>query len=234
MKRGLSQEGLKLIACITMLLDHVGAVFVPGYTLRIIGRLAFPIFCFLLAEGAHYTRNPKKYALRLTIGALLSEFPFDILFYGKFTWQHQSVMVTLLLGYLAIVLMEKCPNVFVKFAVSFPFFLAAQWLQSDYGSYGVGMIVLFSITRELLGKEWIQTLGLAVICAMMPSVSLSVFGFSVSIQLFAVAAMIPISLYSGRKATQSKAVQWGFYLFYPVHLAVLYLILLAAVLMLTR
>ena len=54
-KRGLSQEALKAIACVTMLLDHIGSIFVSGYTLRIIGRIAFPIFCFLMAEGAYYT-----------------------------------------------------------------------------------------------------------------------------------------------------------------------------------
>lgn len=62
MRRSLSQESLKLIACVTMLLDHIGAVFLPGYytyyALRILGRLSFPIYCFLLVEGAHHTRNP--------------------------------------------------------------------------------------------------------------------------------------------------------------------------------
>ena len=98
-KCGLSQESLKLIACITMLLDHIGATLVlrmvqgmpmPNdqyrqlvgiyYAFRIIGRIAFPIFCFLLVEGAYRTRNPKKYGLRLFIGMLLSEIPFDLAF----------------------------------------------------------------------------------------------------------------------------------------------------------
>ena len=85
-KSGLSQETLKIIACVTMLIDHVGATVVESqffvtpfdgiyylyFAMRIIGRVAFPIYCFLLAEGAHYTHNPRKYALRLFIGALLS------------------------------------------------------------------------------------------------------------------------------------------------------------------
>ena len=84
MKRyGLSQEGLKLVACVTMLMDHIGAVLLPQYLfLRYIGRIAFPIYCFLLAEGVHYTNNPKKYCLRLGVGTMLSEIPFDLaLFY---------------------------------------------------------------------------------------------------------------------------------------------------------
>ena len=81
-KKGLSQEALKSIACITMLLDHIGATMVRGYTLRIIGRIAFPIFCFLMAEGAYHTKNPRKYCLRLMIGMLLSELPFDLASYS--------------------------------------------------------------------------------------------------------------------------------------------------------
>ena len=61
MKKKLSQEMLKLIACVTMLLDHIGATILPSTGLRMIGRASFPIFCFLLAEGIAYTRNPKKY-----------------------------------------------------------------------------------------------------------------------------------------------------------------------------
>ena len=61
MRKFLSQEWLKVIACFTMLADHIGAVFFPRlYWLRIVGRLAFPIYCFLLAEGAAHTGNPKN------------------------------------------------------------------------------------------------------------------------------------------------------------------------------
>ena len=100
MHRGrLSQEGLKVIACISMLVDHIGAMLFPELAwLRIIGRLAFPIYCFLLVEGMKYTRNPKNYILRLGIGMLLAELPFDILFEKGFSWASQSVMVTLTLG----------------------------------------------------------------------------------------------------------------------------------------
>ena len=99
--KGISQETLKLIACVTMLIDHIGATlvaptdaiyyaYVELYTamawvnlvMRCIGRIAFPIFCFLLVEGAHHTRNPRKYALRLAIGMVLSEIPFDLAFFS--------------------------------------------------------------------------------------------------------------------------------------------------------
>ncbi len=224
-EKGLSQEALKLLACAAMLLDHIGATMVPGWTLRIIGRIAFPIFCFLLAEGAHYTRDPKKYALRLAIGALLSELPFDLAFYGGWTWSSQSVMLTMLLGFGALELMGACEALPLKLLCVLPFAAAAEWLQTDYGGAGVLMIALFGLTRELPHRLPVQLLGMAVICGLIiPGAQISVLGFRVGIELFALLGLIPIALYSGRKITTGRAVQWAFYLFYPVHLLILYAI----------
>lgn len=214
--RSLSQEGLKTIACVTMLLDHVGAVFFPhDLWLRIIGRLAFPIYCFLLAEGAHYTKNPVKYALRLLIGLVLAEIPFDLALFGQLSFAHQSVMFTLLLSYLMLLCMKKLPP-WGKVLAVIPFALAAEWLHTDYGAMGVMMAAVFALTRELEEKRMLQTVSV---------LALGFLVFTTSfIQPLAVLAMIPISLYSGKKATHSKSLQWIFYLFYPVHLAVLWLI----------
>jgi len=212
----LSQEGLKLIACVTMLIDHVGAVFFPqNLWLRVIGRLAFPIYCFLLAEGARYTKNPAKYALRLFIGLLLSEIPFDLALNGQISWAHQSVMFTLLLAFFMAQTMKKLP-LWGKVLVVIPFYFAAELLHTDYGGLGIVMAAVFIIGRELPEALLFQTCGLL-------AVNLAWFSTSF-IQPFAVAAMIPISLYSGKKATQSKLLQWAFYLFYPAHLLVLWLI----------
>lgn len=224
-KQGISQETLKLIACVTMLIDHIGAIFVPGYALRAIGRLSFPIYCFLLAEGMHYTRDPKRYTLRLAIGALLSELPFDLAFYGGWTWSHQSVMVTLLLGAGALWLLRWQGNGLLKLAGIAVMMVTAKLLHTDYGMNGVLLIVLFGIARELPEKWLLQLLGMFLIFDRMSSVVMFNFaGFRITLQMLGVFAMVPIALYSGRKATNSKALQWAFYLFYPVHLAVLYLI----------
>lgn len=217
-ERGLPQEALKVIACMTMLLDHIGATMVRGYTLRIIGRIAFPIFCFLMAEGAYYTKNPRKYCLRLVIGMLLSELPFDLAFRLKPTWEYQSVMVTLLLGFVAVEVIQNTKYDIVKLLAAGGGFALAEWAKTDYGGFGVLLVVLFSQTR---GKLWLQTVLLAMFAWMMNSIRIPVWGFSVPIEMFAVLAMIPIALYSGKKTTSSKAVQWGFYLFYPVHLTAL-------------
>lgn len=220
-KKGLSQETLKVIACMTMLLDHVGAMFVRGYTLRIIGRIAFPIFCFLMAEGAYYTKNPRKYALRLLIGALLSEIPFDLAFQRGLTWRSQSVMVTLLLGFLVVEAIQNTQNNLLKLLAVSAGFALGQLLQTDYGGYGVLLIVLFSQTRR---KWWLQTVLVAMFAWMMDSVPVQVLGMRIPIEMFALLAMLPIGCYSGRKRSDSKVLQWEFYLFYPVHLTVLVVI----------
>ena len=98
----LHQEFLKIIACVSMVRDHIGAFLVPQIWLRCVGRLAFPIYCFLLVEGFHHTKNPKGYALRLLIGAILSELPYDLLLSGGISFARQSVMITLLLGFLML------------------------------------------------------------------------------------------------------------------------------------
>lgn len=215
-QKPLSQEGLKLIACATMLIDHVGAVFFPqNLWLRVIGRLAFPIYCFLLAEGARYTKNPANYALRLFVGLLLSEIPFDLALYGQISWAHQSVMFTLLLAFLMAQVMKKLP-LWVKALLVIPFAVAAELLHTDYGGLGIVMAAAFLIGRDLPEPLVIQTAGLAI-------ANLAYFTTSF-IQPAAVAAMIPISLYSGKKASRSKLLQWAFYLFYPVHLLVLWIL----------
>ncbi len=231
-KKPLSQEGLKLIACITMLIDHFGHAIVPYlpvpymaelyYTCRIIGRIAFPIYCFLLVEGMYYTHNPQKYILRLAVGILLAELPFDILFEGGVSLEAQSVMVTLTLGAVMLWCIQKIDQKWLKLLIAVPFAVLAELVKSNYGGWGIAMIAVFA----LCDRFSLQCLGMLLVNAMMESAVLPVFGIPVSAQLFAVFAMVPISFYGGEKHTHSKVVQWGFYLFYPVHLLVLWMILL--------
>ena len=230
-KKILSQEGLKLIACITMLIDHFGHAIVPYlpvpymvelyYACRILGRLAFPIYCFLLAEGMHHTRNPKKYILRLGVGILLAELPFDILFEGGFTWAYQSVMVTLTLGAIMLLCMRKTEKKGVKLLLVIPFAVLAELAKCDYGGWGIVMIAVFG----LFDGAGLQTLALLLVNGYMESARVPILGIPVSVQLFAVLAMVPIALYSGRKLSHSKTLQWAFYLFYPVHLLLLWIVL---------
>ena len=100
MKKGLNSFQLKCIAIVTMLIDHIGAIIFPTQMgFRIIGRFSFPIFCFLLVEGFHHTKDVKKYMIRLGIFALISEIPYDLAFRNVFLeFERQNVFFTLLLG----------------------------------------------------------------------------------------------------------------------------------------
>lgn len=227
----LPQEALKLLACITMLIDHFGTAIVPTmnvpymvklyYLCRIIGRIAFPIYCFLLAEGMHHTRNAGKYILRLGIGILLAELPFDFLFEGGVSWEAQSVMVTLTLGAVMLLCMQKTEKQWLKVLMILPFAIVAELLKTDYGAGGIVMIAVFA-----LFDRWIfQTVALFLVnWQLLPSTGVKIFGIVIVIQLLATFAMLPIGLYSGRKLTHSRALQLSFYLFYPVHLLILWLI----------
>ena len=241
-RRGLSQEGLKLIACFTMLIDHIGATFVlkalsqaTGATkvellelynvLRAVGRLSFPIYCFLLVEGTSYTRDSRKYAIRLLVCALLAELPYDLMRYGRITFEHQSVMLTLLLGFMMLTVMKKCPNALLKLLLVLPFAAVAQQLHTEYGWKGIAVIGVFAFSRDFPYKYVWQFFCLW--CIFSPD-HLMMFnwldGFKYKIQELCVFALVPIALYDGHKSTNSRLVQWMFYLFYPVHLMVIHLV----------
>ncbi|WP_461817744.1 TraX family protein, partial [Faecalimonas sp.] len=100
MKLGINSFQLKIIAIIAMIIDHIGLFFFPEHILfRIIGRISFPIFAFLIVEGFYHTRDIWKYMFRLGVFAVLSEIPFDLLTTGKvFDLRHQNVFFTLLIG----------------------------------------------------------------------------------------------------------------------------------------
>lgn len=235
-RKGLTQEGLKLIACVTMLLDHLAVVVVMGpiyrthsgarmeiyELLRLIGRIAFPIYCFLLAEGSVHTQNSLRYGVRLAVAALIAELPYDFALWGGFSWQHQNVMVTLFLGFCALEVMKRCPNLLLKLLAALPFAILAEMAGSDYGADGIMLITLFAITRDVPYREIIQILGMWFIFSPGHAMFLNwIGGLLITTQEWAVLALIPIYCYNGRKRTGSKAVQWAFYLFYPVHLLVL-------------
>lgn len=226
------QEVLKLIACLTMFIDHFGHAIVPGlpvpymvdlyYACRIIGRIAFPIYCFLLCEGMRHTRNPVKYILRLGTGILLAELPFDILFEGGISWGAQSVMVTLTLGAVMLWCMSKTQKKWLKLLLILPFAVVAELVKSDYGGWGIAMIAVFAILENI----HLQFFGVLMVGILMPSGGVPIFGTVLPCEIAAIFAMLPIGYYSGKKLTHSRAVQWAFYLFYPVHLLILWLALM--------
>ncbi len=213
---------LKLIACIAMLIDHVTATFVDStgllWTLgRGIGRLAFPIFCFLIVEGLFHTRDKKKYALRLLIAAAVSEIPYDLMRFGKvWDFDSQNVMWTLLLGFLAIAMIEyvktKYPGDMFKYNTFSCLAIllcgvTALFFTTDYTIFGVTLIVSFYMFR---GRKLANFLMFAVLTWLFYSAS--------TIQFAALLAYPFIMFYNGKKGMDDK---YCLYAFYPVHMSIL-------------
>lgn len=222
---GLSGTALKFVACVTMLLDHIGASCIEarygtaancpaGLTefdlvLRLIGRLAFPIFCFLLVEGFLHTHDVKKYIRRLLLFGVVSETPFDMAFFRTpFHWGHQNVYWTLALGVIAMAAMQhfQDENGDLTWKSGFAAVvcaLAAELAQTDYGAIGVALIVALYLTRNSRTQQSILGAGMMLF------------------ELTAPLAFVLTWFYNGQRGRCPQWAKWAFYLFYPVHLVVL-------------
>lgn len=234
-KLAIKGSTLKWIAIITMLIDHTGATLVQGmvtttsahdfqfwnvlyWSMRAIGRLAFPIFCYLLVEGIRHTSNPTKYALRLLVFAFISDMPFDYAFFGGWVvWDHQNVFFTLFIGLVAVecgrYLEEWCNNPALKYlmiAVStLAFMVGADFLHTDYGSMGVLTIVLMYYFPQILPDK---RKGFGFLFALIPLVLTN------PVEVPALLDALVVRKYDGTRGRQMK---YFFYLFYPVHLLIL-------------
>ena len=225
--RVLSGSALKLIAVVSMLIDHIGACFfsksalrlslLPGVSvslyeaMRTVGRLAFPLYAFLLVEGFVHTRDRKKYALRLLVFALLSELPWNLFHTAVWHYAKQNVMFTLLLGFLGCWVIERRraqPARSTQWALALLGLLVLSIvLEADFGASGFGFILMLYLLRaDALGKT---VLGSCILSG----------------RWRAGLAFIPINLYNGERGfIRGRFLGLLFYAFYPLHLLVLYLI----------
>lgn len=242
---------LKMIAIVTMLIDHTAAVFLnktwteEGFgdplwvtynAMRLIGRFSFPIFCFLLVEGFFHTRSRLKYAIRLAAFAVISEIPFDLAFADKdlkfidrvFAWNKQNVFITLLIGFLVIwgiewwlrpwIEQKKAPKTFGEISkFFFPMLgfvilggLASVFSKCDYGLGGIIVIVFIYFSHGELhpGMNMIRS---SLILTLLASRTEAI-----------VLAGYPLTeFYSEKRGRNWK---WFFYIFYPAHLLLLFLL----------
>lgn len=216
---GLSSLQLKLIAVAAMLCDH-GAILLtapmsePYIYLRAVGRLAFPLYAFLLVEGYYHTRDVKKYAARLALFALLSEIPFDLVVRGRAVdWSIQNVFFTLLIGLLMVAGMDALRlrgKRFLAVAVGIGALAAALLVRCDYDVSGVLMIFFFYLYREQK----------PVMCLTVGAVMVVMIG---GLEIYGLLALFLIYLYNGKKGPDIVN-KYVFYAFYPAHLLILWLI----------
>ena len=220
----LSGSALKVIAVVCMLIDHTGkllyhdpiALFtVFGHTvtlyavMRLIGRIAFPIFAFLIAEGYLHTRNRVRYGAILLLFAVLSEIPWDLNRTGElWNFAKQNVFFTLFLGYLGICAYEGLRSKWVLRAGAMVALLALSYvLHADYSITGFCFILLMYALRdhELLR----DAIGVGAL----------------SSQWKAALAFLPLALYNGKRGfIRGPVLKYAFYLIYPLHLLALYFI----------
>lgn len=225
--RGLDGGTLKGIAAALMLTDHVGAILLPEVlALRCVGRLAFPIFAFFIAEGYAHTRDFGRYFRRLAILAVVSEIPFNLENGTVFDLTRQNVLFTFCLALLTLRGLEVLGRErgFGRWAgcglVLAAGFAAGELLRTDYGGWGVVTVALLQLCRDgKYAKLWLLLAMAAVNGLGMGSLTMPVFGGEMPIQIFAVAALPVIWLYNGQAGP--KGLRRAFYVFYPAHLLVL-------------
>lgn len=224
--KNMTGSNLKIIAILSMFIDHVGAVLFPEIIVfRVIGRIAFPVFAFLLVQGYHHTGDLRRYFLRLTSFALISEVPFDLAFFDEPLYMgHQNIFFTLALGLAAIYLFDRMKekNMSLSWLLFFMIAIISEYLRLDYGILGMITILLFHMHYEKRIPGIWKVAVLHIFYGLLGSgLFFGAFIFRNSIQAFAVLAMPVIALYNGEKGISLKYV---FYSFYPLHLAVLAII----------
>lgn len=208
---GMTTFLMKWIAVLTMITDHVGRMFFPDvHIFNIIGRIAFPLFAFLLVEGFVHTENLKKYMLRMLIFACISEIPYDLAM--QETWlefSRQNTIWTLTLGLLMLALCRKYQySVWAVAGIAVVCCAAAALLRFDYGAGGIVLILILYFLRDRQWLKYLAMLGLSVLW----------FGGT------EIAAMISIIFMLAYNGKHGKNMKYMFYWFYPVHLAVLFFI----------
>ncbi len=198
---------LKLLAVSSMFCDHLGKAFFPQHIwLNAWGRLAFPLFAFLLVEGFFHTKDVKRYLFRLGLFALISEIPYDL--FSRRAWfslETQNVFWTLFLGILILYLYQYLTDSGIRIPAILGILILSFFLRADYGPVGLAVIFVFYYFHKRPACKYAL---FSIFMIFMGNV----------VQLAAIAAVLPMALYNGRRGISCK---YFFYIFYPGHLAVL-------------
>ena len=229
-KKGLTGADLKVLAILTMTIDHIAAVLIDPKTdlylyMRAIGRIAFPIFCFLLTEGVAHTKNRIRYIGNLFLFAIISS-PFYMVIPKEEGEISNNVFFTLFFGAACICMIEyikQCiPDrdsvllmmlrTFIEAAIFIGCFISSIFMHTSYEGVGVFVIVLFYYFPRMLKNRLPEKFTRFVCCL--------AFCWD-SFQQSAIVSFIPITTYNGERGKQNK---WLFYIYYPAHLLVLFLI----------
>ncbi len=234
LKNFFTANKLKILAILLMLLDHVIAVFIPITSpelilLRMPGRIVAPIMCFFIAEGYHYSKNRKRYLSRLILFGVISHIPF-VLAIGYGLFEKTNIMFTLALGLIALISLKN-KNLHLIFKLFITFICILLSIFCDWGYIVVLWIICFGLLQE--NGRRAQILGF---------IAISIFAFLLPTYLpiaqipgaiyylicySGIFLLIPLLLlYNGKLGKKSKIISLGFYIFYPLHLSIIYLLTL--------
>ena len=215
----LDGTALKLIALVSMVLDHVGDLFFPEQIwMRAVGRLAMPIFCFCVAEAYIHTRDRRAYLERLALFALISELPFDFAFSGGIDLTQQNIMFTFALAVVALMaydyLYERQKGgwrgVVVGSIAVAAIGLLSILLGANYNFTAVGLVFVFYVLREQ--DAFIRNAAAVAFEALVRNVGIYRWG---------VLSFFPLMMYNGKRG---RGLKLFFYPFYPGHMLVLALL----------
>ncbi len=218
---------LKFIALITMTIDHIGAIYY-FYSFRIVGRIAFPLFAFLIATGFKHTKDSKKFLSRLLIFAIIAEPFFNLfvnsVFYSSaelsfFNLSSQNVLFTFLFSGFFIEICKKDMNYFYKSILLFLICTVAYFFNADYGLWGMLLPVVFYFTKR------------TPFTTVLVMIIFSVLFYERNIYLILgfLTASIFILMYNNsagafKNEFANKLYKWAFYIYYPLHMLILSLI----------
>lgn len=211
---------LKIIAMVSMLIDHTSIAYL-GYTswMNLIGRIAFPIFAFQISEGYIHTKNLKKYFLRLFLFAVVSQVPF-MLFSSIFSASFVlNVFFTLLLGLASIYIYDKSKYKIIGFLFAILIGLIAQFSKCDYGFYGVAIIFIFYIFKNNIFYATTFFVIATLIKYLIQCLENGFYIVYLYLFIFTCFSLFFIILYNGQKGKNTK---YLLYLFYPIHLLIIY------------
>ena len=237
-KHSLNRAQIKYIAITAMLMDHTAAfllqpekypaLIVIYILMRTLGRIAAPVMFYFLAEGYRYTSSKFKYGLRLLCFGILSQIPYSLARYGDISSSDLNVMITLFMSFLMLIVADRMKEKALKFIVVFIFMILTSF--SDWGVLGPFMVWLFFIYREERKKQLISYISMYLAQIVMSVIIIMSGAIAWYDGIWQVGMLLPIILiyfYNGESGKKNIVNKWSFYLFYPIHFLVFWLILKA-------
>ncbi len=223
----LNRNHIKYLAIIAMLIDHIAWAFVPtasplGQVLHFIGRLTGPTMAIFVAEGYIHTSDRRKYAIRLGIFALISWVPFSLFEEGRWPTLRFGVIYSLFLAYLAIWIWDQA-KLIVEFKILIVMILCLFTMYGDWSYADVLWAFFYYLFYKDNIKKWFVFI---LIIAMDLFRFISAYGIKREMFQFGLllVPIIFIFLYNGEAGSKKPFHKWFFYIFYPAHLLVLFVL----------